>query len=324
MRAKRLWFPALVAVLVATLTCTVALANEIQLAGVRLGQHAHNVMQVYGQPDCVILGSTGPGSVGLGAAAAGGGAASGQAGGTTADVLNPAIQQGAEVGAAAGAAAGSEMGFAAALEAGRIGDIGRMTQAGADMGAQIGAQAGATVAAARATGALGGTRGSRRFADDFDLQTWAEPVHTQMTTKEQMWCYWRKGVALAFVLDRDGYVVKIAVSGKKADWIRTAMGEPKRTIKLGDDFQKVVERYGYPESVNNLSGDGFSRDVRLHFGYANNITFTLREMKVVGIEIWETDLRGTAPVRLPASGIGANPTRSGLPATATAPEGFRD
>lgn len=309
MRAKRLWFPALVAVLVATLTCTVALANEIQLAGVRLGQHAHNVMQVYGQPDCVILGSTGPGSVGLGAAAAGGGAAAGgaMAGGEGPGGMTPGAQ-------AAGPGRGGRMG---GMGGEMPGGPGGAAPGGAPGAGEAGPGAGAAPAG-------GGGGGGGRFAVTQDVPTWAEPVHTQMTTKEQMWCYWRKGVALAFVLDRDGYVVKIAVSGKKADWIRTAMGEPKRTIKLGDDFQKVVERYGYPESVNNLSGDGFSRDVRLHFGYANNITFTLREMKVVGIEIWETDLRGTAPVRLPASGIGANPTRSGLPATATAPEGFRD
>jgi len=319
MRAKRLWFPALVAVLVATLTCTVALANEIQLAGVRLGQHAHNVMQVYGQPDCVILGSTGPGSVGLGAAAAGGGAAAGGAaagggmaggGGQPPSPLKTVMGLGAQI-ALGMAAAGADPSSAAASE----------VIAGAMASALTGPQA-QPASSQPASAAAAGP--STRFAETQDVATWADPVQTQMTTKEQMWCYRRKGIALAFVLDRDGYVVKIAVSGKKADWIRTAMGEPKRTIKLGDDFQKVVERYGYPESVNNLGGDGFSRDVRLHFGYANNITFTLREMKVVGIEIWETDLRGTAPVRLPASGIGANPTRSGLPATATAPEGFRD
>lgn len=175
-----------------------------------------------------------------------------------------------------------------------------------------------------APAASAGGGGGGRFAVTQDIPDWAAPVQVQMTTKEQMWCYRRNGIALAFILDRDGYVVKIAVAGKKADWIRTAMGEPKRTIKLGDDFQKVVERYGYPETINNMGGDGFSRDAVLHFGYANNIAFTLREMKVVSIRIWETDLRGTAPVRLPAPGISASPTRSGLPATPGAPAGVRD
>lgn len=210
--------PALSAVLTTTLAAVLVLAacsawcEEIQLAGIRLGQHSLKVLQAYGQPNCIITGVNGPGT----------------------------ISNGASLGA----------------------------------GGQVATQ--------------------RDFPD------WASPLTIPMTTKENMWCYQRGGVVLGVVLDRDGYVVGLAVGGEKCDWARTAMGEPLRTVKLGDSLQRVIDRYGYPQTTSVEPGSGFSRDITLHYGYGQNVDFTCRNMKVNRIYIWEAQLRGTGPVRLPS------------------------
>jgi hypothetical protein len=209
-------------IMTALLVAAAASADEVQLAGIRLGQHSLKVLQAYGQPDCIISGADGPGT----------------------------ISNGASPGAAG------------------------------------------TIAAPH------------------DFPDWAYPVTVQMTTKETQWCYHRGDVALGVVLDRDGYVVALAVSGKRCDWVRTALGEPLRTIKLGDSLQRTMDRYGFPTTTSVEPGSGFSRDIQLHYGYGQNITFTCRDMRVNRIYIWEAQLRGTGPVRLPSP---ADETHHGFP-----------
>jgi hypothetical protein len=272
------------ALAVALLTAGVAWATEIQLAGIRLGQNALSVQQVYGQPDCVILGTIGAGTIASSVGVAGAsGAASGFAGG------------GGEGGPPPGGPPAGPGGLGAPPGFG---------------------MAPATVAAAGGVVA--------RFAASRDIPDWANIVLTPMTTHELMWCYRRGDVALGFVLDREGYVVAIVVGGKDCDWARTALGEPQRQVKLGDSFQRVIDRYGYPEDTSVAPVVGFSQDVTANFGYNNNIQFTLRDLRVRRIYIWESQLRREVPVRLPSAGFGmAAGLDETLPAAAHKESGFR-
>lgn len=326
---------------------TPACASESQLAGIRLGQHALNVFQVYGQPDTVVLGSEGPGSItsysgGGGAAAGGMGAGPGGAGGPGGPGGAPGGGPegfGAAAAAAAGGGGASGLGgLIGGLLGGGMGGgmpggggpggpgaMGGMAGPGGAGGPGGGPGAGGGPGGG--AGAGGGGPQATRFAQARQLPDWASPATVEVQAKETMWLYRRGDVVLNFILDRDGYVVAIAVGGKKCDWIRTALNEPGRAIKLGDSFKKVVDRYGYPEETTVEPGEGFSQDTTLHYGYGQNITFTLRDMKVRRIYIWEVELRPEAPVRLPAAGLGTTPrpgvSRTGLPPVQRAPSGFR-
>lgn len=270
--------------LAALALCVTASAVEVQLAGIRLGQHSLHVFQVYGQPDCVILGANGPGGISTG----GGGIAG-----------------------AAAAAAGPSAGAPAEAPGGAEG-MGASAGEGAPPGAE-GAAAQPSFGGAPTAG--GGAPAGTRFARSENVPDWASVVRTPMTTKETMWCYRRGDVSLAFILDRDGYVVGILVAGKRCDWARTALGEPRRTVKLGDSFKTVIDRYGFPASSG--PGAGFSRDVTLNYGYDNNIEFWLTDMRVSRIFIWEAQVRAPAPLRLPAAGMAGkpqlDPNKPGLP-----------
>jgi len=317
MRACRLSLSGLVALLVSALMLSCAIgawATEVQLAGVRLGQHAFNVMQLYGQPDCVITGAEGPGPIGY---IAGGGGA--QVGGGPGGPGGPGGEMGGGMpgmggGGIPGMGGGGIPGMGSAigdLRARADAAMSALGMGGPGAGAGPGAMGpgAGPGAGAQPSGAGGGGRFASHSAEQ--AAAWADPVRVPMTPEEHMWCYRRDDVVLGFVLDRDGYVVKICAAGKRASWVRTAMAEPKRTVKLGDSFQTVVERYGYPEDVGpdpqTGPGTGFSRDLIVAYTYANNIAFILREMKVEAIQIWEWGLRGEPPVRLPAPGIGATP-----------------
>lgn len=155
------------------------------------------------------------------------------------------------------------------------------------------------------------------------MPDWANVVQISMTTKETMWCYRRGDTALGFVLDRDGYVVAITAGGKQCAWVRTALAEPKRTVKLGDTYKKVIDRYGFPMDTSTTPGSGYSRDVTLHYGYDNNIDFTLRDMKVRRIYIWESQLRRPEAVRLPSRGQGISGSLGPAGASMPATSGFR-
>ena len=286
-----------------------AWAHEVQLAGIRLGQHAHNVLQVYGQPDTVIMGETGPGSISTGVAVAAG-----------APQTGPGFGGGP---AAEGPGMGAGMGMPGMGAGMGLPGLGMPGMAGGQMpGAQ---QPTEGAPGAQATGVTGA---ATRFAQHRDIPAWAHPVQVPIIETETMWCYRRGDVALAFILDRDGYVVGIAIGGKRADWARTALGEPKRTIKLGDRFETVIERYGHPTATDLMSvGAGFSRDINLSYTYGNNIQFALRDMRVRRIYIHEAQMRGTAPVRLPGPDIGARGPASqpaaGMPPVGGVQSGFR-
>ena len=150
----------------------VANAREVQLAGMRLGQHAINLLDVYGQPMGIATG------------------------------------QGEEF--ASGAAAGAGMGME-----------------------------GAAPGAAGAAGAGGVQR------NPYPL--WALPVWVTLEANEVQWLYQVGPVVLGFVLDRDGYIKSIAVAAENCNFARTALWQPHQYVKLGDNYKRVIYRYGWPD-----------------------------------------------------------------------------
>ncbi len=121
-----------------------------------------------------------------------------------------------------------------------------------------------------------------------------------------MWIYQRGPVTLGFLLDIDGYVQDICVAADKCSYARTAMWQPHEYIKLGDDYTRVLQRYGWTSETITYQASGlgggaaapsvtfnsvnktFSRDCVLRYAEdGNNIDFTLHDFKVVRIHIWD-------------------------------------
>ncbi len=121
------------------------------------------------------------------------------------------------------------------------------------------------------------------------------------------WIYNKGPVVLGFVLDRDGYIDSIALVGEECNYARTALWRPHQYVKLGDNFKRVLYRYGYPDETITFDSGGpgaaapfagqvtvsfggtsrvFSRDVILRYTENNNIAFTLHNMLVTRIQIW--------------------------------------
>ncbi|MCE5217400.1 hypothetical protein LLH03_10295 [bacterium] len=307
-------------------------ANEIQLAGIRLGQHALHVMEVYGQPQGVVKGS---GGVTL-------------AGGTGAAAPTAATPGAAEPGAGS-AEPGSAAPEAGGPEGAAGGAGGAVPGAPTGTGAEgVPGVAGAAAAGAGAGGAGGGggaVGGAPTGPLPFfrtDCPDWAAPVWVPLMTEETLYVYRRGDVVLGVVLDRDGYVVAIAVAGRKCDWARTAMWDPKRSIKLGDDYTRVLQRYGYPETTSTYARNDRSfvsrlspaavnaafggianaaRDLVLHYGFNDNVEFLMRDMKVVRIHIWEPDMRLPETRAGGGGGTTAAPGAEGMPAPGAAEPG---
>lgn len=278
------------AVLVVVLSVP-AMAEEIQLAGIRLGQHAINLLDVWGQPDGIVVGE-GPepseeeqkreNAAELveelwSAAGAPGGMGMGGPGGT---MMGPAGN-------------GGPMGPAMGLR-GMSGPPSGMQQStdgrdrmppGADQAREAGA-------AARTDGAV-------------PFPIWALPVWIPLRPGEVEWIYQRGPVVMGFAIDRDGYITCIAVAGRECNWARTALWQPHRYVKLGDSLKRVLYRYGYPDRIDPYTASGpmtgdnsisvrfgvvkrtFSRDCILRYEEESNIAFTLHDLKVVRIHIWQ-------------------------------------
>ncbi len=208
-----------IAALVALLICwsAAAQAAEVQLVGIRLGQHAINILDVYGNPDGVVVGSgeeitTAQAPPGMGAP---GGA----------EMMGPPGGMGMEMGG--GAPPGGEM-------------MGMPPAGGPEeMGAMPGeAMPGAPGAAAGGAG-----------AQVAPFPRWGLPVWVTMREGEVEWIYRKGPVVMGFVLDEFGYVVVVAVAGEKCDYARTAMWRPHEYVQLGDSFKRVIYRYGWPDDT---------------------------------------------------------------------------
>lgn len=263
-----------------TLASTPATAREVQLAGIRLGDHAIHLLDIYGQPAGIALGAGEELSAAQAPAAMGAGVATfGPPMGGLEALAPPGMgmpgMPGADIAAAPPEAAGP----------------GAFPEAGGGPGAEGAAAAGA---------AAGGA------AQPFPM--WALPVWVTLRAHEVEWIYQDGPIVLGFVLDRDGFIRVIAVAAEKCDYARTALWAPHRYIKLGDSYKRVLYRYGWPDDQIGFSwsspggasvGGGlvsvsfnqvsrtFSRDVMLRYEENNNIAFTLHDMVVTRIHIWE-------------------------------------
>ena len=87
------------------------------------------------------------------------------------------------------------------------------------------------------------------------LPAWALAVTVQLDQNHVQWLYKRDTYAMGFVVDRLGFVDAIIVAGERSDISNTQLEDPVHTVKLGDDFRKVVFRYGYPDDIVPLAAD---------------------------------------------------------------------
>jgi hypothetical protein len=293
-----------------------AKADEVQLCGMRLGQHAINLLDIWGQPDGIVTGEgaeqpaptaaqapgaaggapmmTGPGA-GMGGAAMGmpGAGGMGPMGGGMGGMGGPTGTPGMG-GAPTGGMGGMGMG---ALAGGVAGGL-----AGAALGGGKGALAGAI------GGAIGGAVGAAAGAGAAaaaPFPIWALPVWITLRGGEVEWIYQRGPVVMGFALDRDGYITVVAVAGRDCHYARSALWQPHRYVKLGDSFKRLLYRYGYPDDMSTYVAAGpavgqnavtvtfsgvtrtFTRDCVLRYQEHNNIAFTLHDFKVVRMHIWQ-------------------------------------
>ena len=215
-----------VAIMISLLGCLliVADAREVQLAGIRLGQHAVNLLDIYGQPMGIATGQ--------GERFAGGGAAGAGMG----------MDMGMDMGMGMGMGMPAEPGMGAPVEPGMPPDAGMgpgafpepgMVEPGME-GAEPGMGGGAAGAGA------GGVQ-----ANPYPL--WALPVWVDLESNQIQWLYRVGPVVLGFVLDRDGYIESIAVAGENCDFARSSLWQPHQYLKLGDSYKQAIYRYGWPE-----------------------------------------------------------------------------
>jgi len=108
---------------------------------------------------------------------------------------------------------------------------------------------------------------------------------------QSIWVYKRDDAALGFIIDGDGTVVGIVVAGTKFDAARTALGNPFKTIMLGDTLQRVLSRYGWPDEIRSTGGL-LSKDVELRYHKRSNIVFTLHDYRVTRIFIFIPERAG--------------------------------
>lgn len=172
---------------------------------------------------------------------------------------------------------------------------GAATAAGAPMGAvgeMAGGMPGMPGAPGMAPGA--GVTPTAAVAPTVPLElSWALPAYVPLQPGQTEWLYRRGDATLGFILDEDGAVIGIIVAGRKFDAARTALGNPFKTICLGDSLQRVLARYGWPDEVRTFNvetiaptSNVMSRDVELRYHRSSNIVFTLRNFRVIRIFIF--------------------------------------
>ena len=98
-------------------------------------------------------------------------------------------------------------------------------------------------------GGGGGGGGSGAFP------VWAQALWVVLEEGEVEWLYRKGEVVMGFVFNPDGYVRVIAVAGETCDYARTALWQPHRYVKLGDNFKRVLYRYGWPDEHDSFTGD---------------------------------------------------------------------
>lgn len=268
-RSHRTVVPMVVTLLSCLLVMGVAEAREVQLAGMRLGQHAVNLLDIYGQPMGIATGQ--------GEAYAAGAPAAGAGAGMDGEM--------------------DDMG----------GEVGGPGQADLGPGPMEGEMDMMDEGAPGAPGAPGMAAVATAGVQQNPYPLWALPVWVDLGSNEIQWLYRVQGVVLGFVLDRDGYIQSIAVAGEKCDFARTSMWQPHRYVQLGDSYSRVIYRYGWPNETLTYYSTGpgpvgtgggpvqvsfggtvreFSRDSILRYTEYNNVEFTFHNMRCVRIHIW--------------------------------------
>lgn len=128
---------------------------------------------------------------------------------------------------------------------------------------------------------------------------WAIPVFIQPQQNQRLWLYKREQAALGF-LEQDGIVIAIAVAGERFPYAKTALGDPFRSIELGDDLQRVLLRYGPPDEAT-LIGQmqpiqptpvGIFTMLSLRYHESSNIEFLVINNKVKRIFIFLPERNG--------------------------------
>ena len=242
-------------------------AKEQQLAGVRLNDHAMDLLDTYGPPDGLVTGP--PGS--------------------------PFPEVGLMAGVGMPGMPGAGMPGPGSVSMGPS----RIPPPPSGM---PGAGPGAFPGAPGAPG-MPGAAGQVQAAA---VPNWALPVYIDTQAGEMMWMYQRGPVTLGFLLDLDGYVQAIAVAADKCNYARTANWQPHKYIKMGDHYSLILQRYGWADETNTYTASGlggsaaatsvsfsgtsmtFSRDCVLRYTEdGNNIDFTLHNFRVVRIHIWD-------------------------------------
>lgn len=128
---------------------------------------------------------------------------------------------------------------------------------------------------------------------------WAIPPFVMPEINEIYFVYRKRGAHLNFLMElgedqgrNQLRVVAITVAGRRYDGAKTAKGDPFKSIKLGDDFQRVLLRYGQPEEIVYYNPFTLqivntpTRNMILRYHRSSNIEFTLLENKVVRIFIF--------------------------------------
>lgn len=251
-----------------------AYAREVQLAGIRLGDHAIHLLDVYGQPDAVVVGppipSEAPEAAGMPEMAGAG--------------PSPLMEM------AGGIAEMMGMG---------MGGFGGLEMPGEEPG--LGEDIAMGPEGAGAAAAPGG------IATDYP--SWAVPLRVELEPYDSEWIYRKGPVVMGFVLDRDGFCKVIVIAASECNYARTALWKPHRYVKLGDSYETVISRYGYPDRTRTFVSTGpgggarvggghttvsfggttrsASRSAILSYRDDNNIEFTLHDFRVTRIHIWE-------------------------------------
>lgn len=149
---------------------------------------------------------------------------------------------------------------------------------------------------------MGGMAGSAAAVPTYprpEELPWAIPPFVQVEQNEIYFVYRRQGAHLNFLMElREERgnnvmrVVAITVAGRRYDGARTAKGDPFKSVKLGDDLQRVLLRYGQPDEIVYYNPYTLqvlttpSRNMILRYHRSSNVEFTLLDNKVVRIFIF--------------------------------------
>ncbi len=227
-------------------------APERALAGVRIGTRGVTVLQRFGEPTSVRIGTATPDA--NGGAGAGFGATPG-----------PATGGGAGPYGAPGAGPSPYGPSSYRMNAGGPGPLPPAGYTSSPYGPYGPGGGGPAAGAAADASASGDITQPQDYSGR--LVTWT-------------YRYPRQGLVLDFQLDEDGRVVQIVATGLRP----TSMARTQRGVTFGDSYSKVLRLYGFPESQSQPgSGSVIVADYRNR----SRVAFQFINLKVVRIVVAE-------------------------------------